>query len=221
MIGEYAAGSLVEVPTECPWRDPSAPCDVVRHALRGRKTGPEHAILVCQCYAHGAWFSVYPEGFLPYSRRPLLDVPGSGSPSYETAAREAAAGQAWLRLSDGERSWSTQRRLIRRLCEAFGAFDLAVRDVVAIALRLPLRLLARLAQAVGYRARGHAVVDLLDVFGGDLDRVLLAGALAGAWGHPWRWQREPPRLVSLVPAHLAESAILSTTLKRGFSPPFS
>ena len=222
MIGEYLAGALVEVPWECPWRDADAPCDVVRHALRARKTGPAHALAVCRCHAHGAWFSVYPEGFFPYARRLLLDVaPASKCPSYETAAREAAAGQAWLRLSDGERSWSTQRRLIRRLSEAFGAFDLAARDVVGIALGLPLRLLSHLAQAVGYHARGQALVAVLDAVGGDLERLLLAGGLAGAWGHPWRWQREPPRLVPLVPAHLAESAILSTNLKRGLPPPFS
>ena len=221
MIGEYLAGSLVEVPQECPWRDPEAPCNIVQHGRRDRKTGPDHALVVCRCHVHGACFSVYPKGFVPYSRRPLLDVPGSRSPSYATAAREAADGHAWPRLSDGERSWSTQRRLIRRLSEAFGAFDLAARDVVAIALGLPLRLLSHLAGAVGYRARGRAVVAVLDGVGHDLGRVLLAGALAGAWGHPWRWQREPPRLVRLVPAHLAESSILSTSLKRGLPPPFS
>ena len=221
MIGEYAAGSLVEVPLECPWRDAEAPCDVVQHALRARKTGPDHALVVCRCHAHGAWFSVYPEGFVPYARRPLRDVLSSQSPSYEAAAREAAAGDAWPRLSDGERSWSTQRRLIRRLSEAFGAFDVAARDVVGIALGLPLRLLSHLAGAVGYRARGRASAAVLDVVSDDLDRVLLAGALTGAWGHPWRWHRGPPRLACLVPAHLGDSAILSTNLKHGFPPPFS
>lgn len=221
MIGEYVARTLVEVPQECPWRDPEAPCDIVQHSLRARKTGPDHALVVCRCHAHGAWFSVYPAGFVPYARRPLLDVAGSGSPSYEAAAREAAAGHAWPRLSDGERSWSTQRRLIRRLSEAFGAFDVAARDVVGIALGLPLRLLSHLAGAVGYRARGRAVVAVLDGVGDELDRVLLAGALARAWGHPWRWQRAPPRLVRGVPAHLAESAILSTSLKHCLPRPFS
>lgn len=220
MIGEYVAGSLVEVPLECPWRGAEAPCDVVEHGRRDRKTGPEHALVVCLCHAHGRCFSVYPPNFLPYARRGLVAVAGEKTPSFETAAREAASGFAWPRLSDGERSWSTQRRLLLRLAKAFGAFNPAAREVVAIALRLPLRLLSVLAQSEGYRAYGRALVAVFDVVGDHVDRVLLAGALTGAWGHPWRWQRKPPRLVCLVPAHLAESAIHSTSLKQSFTPPF-
>ncbi len=222
MIGEYAAGSLVEVPGECPWREPTAPCDVVQHGLRDRKTGPEHALAVCRCHAHGLCFSVYPAGFVPYARRALLD--GSASaPSYAQAAEDAAAGVAWPRSASGgsDRWWTTQRRLLRRLCEVLGADGTTLRDRAAIALGLPLRLLADVAGTVGYRARGRAVVAVLDALGDDLDRLLLAGALTGAWGRPWRWQRSPPRLVPLVPAHLGDAAIPSTTSKRRIPPPFS
>ncbi len=222
MIGEYAAGSLVEVPGECPCCEPTAPCDVVQHGLRARKTGPEHALAVCRCHAHGLCFSVYPAGFVPYARRPLLEASGADF-SYADAALDAAAGIAWPRSASGgsDRWWTTQRRLLRRLCEVFGAAGIAGRDRVAVALGLPLRLLAHVAAAVGYRARGQAVVAVLDMLGDDLERLLLAGALTGSWGRPWRWRRAPPRLEPLVPAHLTAPTIPSTTSERMLRPGFS
>lgn len=223
VIGEYAEGLLVEVPLECPLRSIDAPCDVVQHALRPRKTGPQHPVAICRCHAHGLHFAVYPPGFVPYARRPLLDT-ANGTPSYASAARDAAAGVAWPRSREGEltRWWTTQTRLLRRLGEAFGAFA-AASDVIAVATGLPLRALARIADAVGYRARGQALVAGIDTLGGDLDRLLLAGALAGTWGPPWRWQRSPARRVPLVPRHLDESVsvIASTNSIRGLPRPFS
>lgn len=221
MIGEYAEGSLVEVPLECPLRSIDAPCDVVQHALRPRKTGPEHAITICRCHAHGLYFAVYPPGFVPYARRPLLDT-ANETASYAAVARDAAAGVAWRRAPEGGRTrwWSTQRRILRRLGEALGAFTPA-RDVIALTIGLPLRVLARIAGAVGYRARGLALVAGIEALGGDPDRLLLAGALAGTWGAPWRWQSSPARLVPLVPDHLTDPAIVSTNSRRRFPPPFS
>lgn len=218
VFGAYVDGSLVEVPFECPLRSDEAPCDVVQHGLRPRKTGPTHAIVVCHCHAHDLYFSVYPPGFVPYARRPLVDTAG-GPTSFDAVAREAAAGVAWPRQGAGPRWWNTQRRLLRRLSEALGAFTDA-RDAIALAVGLPLRVLAQVADAVGFQARGRACVAALGALGGDLDRLLLAGAVAGTWGAPWRWQPAPARLVPLVPDHLVES-IASTNSRHGLPPPFS
>lgn len=222
VIGEYVEGSLVEVPHECPLRSVETPCDVVQHGLRPRKTGPQHHLSICRCHAHGLCFAVYPPGFVPYARRPLLDTADGVSPSFAAAARDAAAGVAWARAPEGTmaRWWGTQTRLLRRLGEALGAFS-AARDVLAVALGVPLRVFARIADAVGYRARGRALVAGIEALGGDLDRLLLAGALAGTWGPPWRWRPSPARLVPLVPDHLADSAMASTTSIRSLPAPFS
>jgi hypothetical protein len=221
VIGEYADGALVEVPLECPQLSIEAPCDVIQHSLRARKTGPRHAIVVCYCHAHGLHFAVYPSGFVPYARRPLIES-DDGASSYADAARDAAAGEAWPRTQAGETPgwWNTQRRLILRLGEAIGAFS-DLRDLIALTIALPLRVLMRIAGAVGYRARGRALVAGIEELGGDFDRLLLAGALAGTWGLPWRWQPSPARLVPLVPDHLAGWPTPSTNSRRRFPPPFS
>ena len=225
VIGDYADGSLFEVPLDCPLRGLDAPCDVTVHALRSRKAGPTHPLAVCRCHAHDFSFTIYPPGFVPFSRRVLIDGPGisalsSGAPSFASAARDAAVGVAWCRASAGgsARWWATQGRLLRRLCWAVGALAGSARDLVAVAVGLPLHLLVRVAQAVGFRARGRALGDVLDAFGAELDRVLLAGFLSGCWGAPWRWQTAPSRLVPLVPAGLTR---LSTSSGRRGQPPFS
>lgn len=226
VIGDYADSVLIEVPAECPLRCVEGPCDVVLHALRSRKTGPGHALAVCRCHAHGRSFTVYPSKFVPFARRPLLDVARAAvadAPSFAAVAREAASGVAWSRVAERgpTRWWTTQTRLLRRLGCALGAFAGTGRDLVAVALGLPLRVLARVAEAVGYRARGRALVDALDTLKGDLDRVLLAGALAGCWGVPWRWERAPARLVPLVPGSLVAHAKASTTSVPRVPAPFS
>lgn len=226
VIGAYADGALFELPAECPSRSTECPCDIVVHALRARKTGPPHPLAVCRCHAHGLSFAIYPLGFVPYSRRPLLDAPGAPtteSPSFASVAREAASGVAWTRAAPGgtDRWWTTQTRLLLRLVQAFGGLAGSTRDVVAVALGLPLRVLARVAEATGFRARGRAVTDVLEALGGDLDRLLLAGALAGCWGAPWRWHDGPPRLVPVVPAHLVDFAKRSTTSGPRAPPPSS
>jgi len=214
----------VEVPLECPWREAAVPCDVVLHALRARKAGPGHPLAVCRCHAHGASFSVYPPGFVPYARRALLCTPVPlvpDVPSFAAVAAEAANGTAWDRAAEdgSSRWWSTQGRLLRRFRQALGAFEAGLHEVVALALGLPLHLLSAVKGAVGYRARGRALVSVLEALGQDLDRLLLAGALAGCWGSPWRWQPAPPRLVPLVPAHL-DRAKASTTLEHRFADHF-
>ena len=218
VIGAYADGALFDVPTECPCRGPEGPCDVVVHALRARKTGSSHPLAVCRCHVHGLSFTIYPPGFVPYARRPLLDASlvvssATEAPSFASVAGEAAIGVAWCRASAGgsPRWWPTQTRLLRRLGWAVGAFAGTARDMVAVAVGLPLRLLAAVTDAVGFRARGRALTDVLEALGGDLDRLLLAGALAGCWGTPWRWQSAPARLVPVVPANLDDFTKRSTT----------
>ena len=227
VIGEYAEGELIELPWSCPQCEAGVPCDVVLHGLRDRKCGPGHALAVARCHAHGLSFTVYPPGFVPYARRALLEVPGAESPppaalpSMATVAADAAAGVAWPRGAAEEgRCWSTQGRVLTRLGRVVGASaEASDREFMAVALGLPLHLLWEVSEATGYRARGRALTEVVAILG--LDGLLLAGALTGCWGPPWRWQRAPARLVPLVPAHLWQAAKASTTLGHGVCPPFT
>lgn len=220
VIANYQDGVLIDVPAECPWRSRDGPCDVGIHCLRSRKTGPSHPLAVCRCRAHDAAFTAYPPGFVPYARRALLTTLDGGTTAANDAvaladvARDAAGGTAWPRSAPGgsSRWWPTQTRLLDRLGSIFGAFEgQFVQEAISLALHLPLHLLAHLTTASGYRSRGAALLAVLEHLQGDLDRLLLAGAMAGVWGAPWRWESSPPRLRPLVPPHLRDLSKRSTT----------
>lgn len=224
VVADYDQGRLGDVPVRCPWGSLEAPCDVVVHGLRARKTGPTHPLAVCRCHVHDVAFSAYPPGFVPYARRTLLtEASPGGAPSVEDVARDASNGIAWSRTSAGgsDRWWSTQGRILDQTVEAAGLGTSSdVRDAVAVATGLPVSLLAQGAQAGGYRQRGTAVLAVIAGLGANpLERLLLAGALADCWGVPWRWDREPPRLRCLVPPELRTSPIRSTTSGRRVPPP--
>jgi hypothetical protein len=55
-----------------------AQCVVRVHHRRERKTGPEHALVVAECLTHGAAFTLYPPGFVPYGRAAIVPVDGEG-----------------------------------------------------------------------------------------------------------------------------------------------
>lgn len=225
VIGDYQGGELVEVPGECPFQGADHPCDVTLHAKRDRKSGPPHPLAVCRCHAHDVSFTIYPEGFVPYARRPLKaeaeaasTEAEAASTSFEVVAEEAAAGKAWPRQADGgsRRWWSTQQRLLGRLRSVLtGDGDAATRHTIAIAVGVPLALPEQVHRAKGYRARGQALTEVLAAL--SLDRLLLAGFLAGCWGPAFRWQQVPPRLVPLVPQHLRHFA--KGTTNSGPRPP--
>lgn len=200
VIAEYDEGSLIEMPLECPWRRDDAPCDVVRHALRHRRTEPLHAVVVCRCHAHGSLFRVYPPGFVPYARR-YLDAVAFGDASSSTGP-EVAASRTPARAPGHEPLHGLGRAM---------AFVHGIRlgETVALALHVPLRLAAAVRQAVDARTRARAVAALLGAVG-DHGRLLL-GALVGRWGAPFRWYRFPQRLERLVPAHLVDIVRSSTS----------
>ena len=224
VVADYRGERLVEVPHTCPWSSPEAPCVVVVHGRRWRKTGPTHPLAVCRCHAHDIAFTAYPPGFVPYARRPLLSQ-GTADvvPAVEDIARDAANGIPWSRSVPGgtDRWWSTQGRILWRAAEITGlGASTHVRDAVAIGLGVSLSLLAQGRDARGYRQRGTAVLAVIAELGDEpLERLLLAGALAGAWGAQWRWECSPPRLRCLVPRHWRDTPRSSTTLGHRVPPP--
>lgn len=198
------------VPGRCPLGEDGSACAVSRHDRRQRKSGPEHALVVCRCRAHGVFFTVYPPGYVPYSRVAVVAEDSEGRAIQGEALGETIFGAA-LEARAGTDNPSMQRRTIQRrlgVCAALLGLwtDLVepVRDRIADALWLP-RMAAR-ASARAYsttrrlRDRSALVLGLLARVPLARRRVglLVAGELAGLWGRPSRWDPGGPMLRPLV-----------------------
>ena len=53
-------------------------CRVSVHHERHRKTGPKYPITVARCATHALGFTLYPPGFAPYQRQPVLQLSPEG-----------------------------------------------------------------------------------------------------------------------------------------------
>ncbi len=136
-------------------------CDVREHSYRVRKTGPKHRLLVVRCWEHSRSFTVYPAGYVPYSRTSLEANPLALS--LFLAAMEASKGKRWCDAGYGFQSWSTQQRHLARaggwlgLC---GGLHERAAEELGVALHEHASAVASFSQG-GYRARGRAVVRVL------------------------------------------------------------
>jgi hypothetical protein len=188
---------------------------------RHRKTGPCFPLTVARCVIHGVAFTLYPPGFVPYSRGPIAPVSHDGAPilaeppctawtaTLLAAALDAARGHPWRRAARGGTAtwWSTQVRRIAWAIALLGLDPLPDDDRHRHALALGIDALALLegARAIaatpGYRVRGRAVAEILDRIAGPrlLGRLLRAGHLPGLWGPPFLWDRRSGTLRRLGP----------------------
>jgi hypothetical protein len=166
-------------------------------------------LTVAACHAHGIRFTLYPPGYGPYLRQPMLQVAPDGAPAAGgehgefsdtvlEAAVDAKVGRAWARTSEDksdsrEGSWGKQGRHLEFASRLVGvARDLtdAVRETIAAVLSVGTLVLREHANAQGYRAIGSAVCDVLDRLRGGPRRawqLLLCGHLVGRFGAPWQW----------------------------------
>lgn len=191
-------------------------CHLRTAYYRPRKTGPPHPLAVVHCRTHGAAFTLYPPGYAPYRRQPVLQLSPDGSPILHEKGRDAERadfdgtlfqsaldardGVAWARESDGpyppERYWPTQGRHLSLAARITGvARELGERVRVSIAMLLSVDGLGlhEGAQATGYRALGKAICDVLAKLKGQARRaldLLRCGALVGRWGEPLHWDAE-------------------------------
>jgi hypothetical protein len=171
------------LPAHCPSHvDDGTVCTIRAHSWRLRKTGPMFALRVAKCKTHGKCFTLYPPGFSPYARKPvircapdgtdiLLDEPAKPLTEFEHtlfhAALDADRGVAWARNSRRAiptHWWSTQLRHLDEVTRFLGLTrDLVdrVRDLIAATLRVPGLLLREHDAAHGYRAIGNAVRAVL------------------------------------------------------------
>lgn len=206
------------MPAEGPCRDSDAQsCRVRFNFYRIRQTGPSFPLAVLRCTTHGCSFTVYPPGYVPYGRQPILNTSPSGNTPLSEgktlsqknkdlfagtlfqAGLDAAAGLAWQREGDGLTVcwWPNQIRILAKLLRLLGVDPAlsahererfaAVLDVEHLFLNDCVRLIECNA---GYKSRGVAIKSVLDrLVNGPcvLDRLLVSGYLAGLWGCPLRW----------------------------------
>lgn len=172
------------------------------------------------CKGHKTFFTIYPAGFAPYQRFAVAETEyGSSSLSKNSegdpeslgaftdtlfgAAIDAADGKPWLRgWVEGPRKWwETQRRSLVKALDILGllrvvqAACLEVAEILGVALLLILEVRSLINTRPGYRSRGDAVVSVLRAMVRDrgspvVERLLLAGHLAGLWGAPLWWDAD-------------------------------
>ncbi len=210
--GQVAA----QIPSCCPlgFELGDATCVIAVHGHRRRKVGPQHPLAVVKCRTHKCAFTLYPPGFAPYARHPVVRISPDGSPAQSesdavgdlldtgfddtvfAAALASARGEAWARESFDDAPdhwWSTQNRHLQMTARFFGfATDLEEQARMAVAMELSIDGLQQSvgACAKGYRAIGKAVCDVLRQLHRGPRRaftLLVCGFLSGQWGEPLRW----------------------------------
>jgi len=139
-------------------------CSIVIKKWRKRKCGPNFPLAGMYCKVHDLSFTIYPPGWSPYSRRPLLLVDHGGC-AVETSAHQmswsftlfkalydASKGNFWpeevslgpIPDSDPQQSRRTQRRHIAgalRLLGLSGFQDTRQREIVSHEIQLGLMML--------------------------------------------------------------------------------
>ncbi len=232
VIGVYhttEADTFVEHPACCAIgleRGESSLCQTKSHCRRTRKTvGPWRWVAVYYCTAHRKYFTVYPPGYVPYGRTPLVALAPDGSEpvrdpsagtslppgSYLSAAQDAAEGVCWPR--DGTTDSvggvrSTQRRRLSRTAQMLGLVSdhpptpSTVAGVTGLAEGRLVETAKKLGQARGLRAWGQSVMQVIGSLVRQAGRALMdqfavLGHLAGRWGRPYRWEPGPGRLIAL------------------------
>lgn len=175
------------LPTMCAHGGDGQSCQVRRHEKRERAFGPGYPLQVVVCVTHQVCFTLYPYGWTPWGRRPVLAMQRRRAAWHKTvflAAVAAATGQLWPEeagIEDG--SWhraSTQRRQIMRAGHILGLWGpQAHRDQAPDELGVSLDELRQAqngwAQATGRRVRAQIICRLLEAI--PLQLGLLVGLL--------------------------------------------
>lgn len=184
---------------------------------RERKCGPDFKLLVVQCKAHGACFTLYPVGWVPYGRMAIAPSPPARSDVAETSSGLAWDDTAfgvvprWLASSTDNELSSYRRTRTRQV--ASSAQWLGLTGTVADAEFASAILSRHLAvwtdareayqSATRWRSRAATVERALSVIVDSVDlwrRMLRVGHRMGACGPGWWVDVSTGALVPLVPA---------------------
>jgi len=180
-------------------------CNIKEHSKRERSTGPCHPLIIALCKAHHSYFTIYPEGFHPYSRATLeppfveeeqsqSSINLAWSKTLFWAAYTAASGMAaWTREANGKSGWHTQCRQILSMGRWLGLTREQGWQAAMTALGVELLPYMKAQKAFiggGFRARGRAIMEVLEAMSRDgaiLLRLLKAGQMTGMCGQAFFW----------------------------------
>ncbi len=155
---------------------------------RARSTGPRHPLRVVRCRTHNVAFTLYPEGYLPYGRMPVLSEPDEAGEidtkaSLVGAAIAADKGQHWPEeLIDDEQGpvGRIQRRRIKRLGMLIGFDRPQVESAVLAELGLDI-----VDAGFGSLAQRVAALSKLGTGSGSWLRLVAAIDHVGRMGSVW------------------------------------
>ena len=170
-------------------------CKIELRHRRRRKTGPGYPLSVMCCTAHACTFTLYPPGFAPYQRKPVLKLSpcghrvfGEGDPletDFESTMFEGA-------VIDTSKDRHRPRSALRAARIVGVACDLAarLREQIASALSVsagPLHWLSRSSKDAWASTR--EILTQLNMHRGYVYKyqardLLVSGCLAGYWGEP-------------------------------------
>lgn len=200
-------------PDKCPLCGPEDnPCRLGLHHLRFRVYGPSYPLCVAICHEHGKIFTMYPPGWTPYGRKPIIHVAEDDSPvdagigidrfvgTTFDAALDAATGKLWPQNANSGPAVplrSTQSRQLRRTSILFGLDqqdkDSFFTELIGL-LDVPGQILADSSQqfkiAKNIEARGRAISDILNRLPSSaflFQRLAAAGNAVGLWPPLFYW----------------------------------
>lgn len=205
-----------------PSRCPVCKVDVVPklsvHLRRSRIFGPTMPLAVLHCHTDGRFYTLYPPGYVPYGRQPLLHVDIDGNALAPAAPEQDPFEDTLLELPvpatepprvhdlDNEAVAAVRRsqaragqRRVGLLGQLFGLGRtvVRVREQISVLLNLPLVLLTLAASAYAEarfavrRQQVRRVLDALVLGPGLLWRVMEAGYRTGVFGRAWIVWRGP------------------------------
>ena len=183
------------VPQYCPLfvtdDDTRTPCKIGLRHRRRRKTGPGYPLSVMCCSAHACTFTLYPPGFAPYQRKPVLKLSSCGnrvlgeSDLLESDFDSTMFERAVLDDVGGDRRPRSERRAAKIVGVARD-LDARLRESIAWALSVPAGALHWLSQSS--KDVWTATREVLAQLNGNRRykalNLLVSGHLAGCWGEP-------------------------------------
>lgn len=198
---------------------------MVIHEWRERTCGPGYPLMVVECKTHGMHYTVYPPGWVPYGREPV--VPESSEPkpgAWLGTWFEAGVSTGWARQYEwtGKTCWHTYRRRLVRCGEVLGlSGDIRIGEAIAALLEVPLHVHAEAQReflrgtVAGQQAGIAAMLAAHSASVRTWRQVVRAGHAAGLWGRPWFWNGRA--LEPLFPT--AESKCVRTAREAGGTDP--
>lgn len=149
-------------PSRCVNTDGRGSCLINFHRWRPRKCGLEHPLACFRCKYHGCSFTVYPLGWLPFGRRPIIPLTSSG---FDISGLGVLEG--WCETAFGAGVDAGQKRLwplsaggAREWEKTYGYSPYGVRRTQARHVAGALKLMALSVDLVDQRPKVAAVLGL-------------------------------------------------------------